>query len=259
MERLFGYPKDASALSDLIPISICSTASKILEKIIRDKLCYWFSRHDVIPKEQHGFVSAASTETLLSDSLYDWLTAINDGRSVEIIFFDLSKAFDKVPHTKLLRKLEYFGIRGQLLKWLSSYLRDRHMTVKVGNSYSDRHSCTSGVPQGGVLSPLLFLAYTADVPKTLKVHPNLEVKMFADDIRIYYAYQPCDQKLANDYISESVRKMMEWSDKWEIPVNLSKTVHLHLGPPPIPRYSFNNFVLRQDECVRDLDIWLTLP
>lgn len=137
---------DAHLLSDFRPISICLTSEKVLEKLVRDKLSDWFIKHHIIPKEQHGFTSAASTKTLICGSLYDWHTALNDGKSVDIIYFDLSKAFDRVCHRLLLQKLIRFGICDPLLIWLSSYLYERHMTVKIGNSYSDRYLCSSGVP-----------------------------------------------------------------------------------------------------------------
>ena len=158
-------PKDTTSLSlsSYRPISITSPPVKVLEKLIRDKLSSWFKNNNVIPVEQHGFTPSASTATQLADTLYDWKIAINDGNSVDVIYFDLSKAFDKVSHQKLLYKLSHLGVRGPLLNWLRSYLDGRNMCVKVENSFSERYPCTSGVPQGGVLSPLLFLAYTYDL------------------------------------------------------------------------------------------------
>lgn len=114
----------------------------------------------MIPPEQHGFTSGASTVTQLADCVFDWNCALNEGHSVDVIYFDLSKAFDKVCHLKLLHKLNHIGIRGTLLNWFRSYLENRSMHVKVENSFSKSYPCTSGVPQGGVLSPLLFLIYT---------------------------------------------------------------------------------------------------
>ncbi|KAK6733499.1 hypothetical protein RB195_017323 [Necator americanus] len=122
---------NSNALSNFRPISIVSSASKVLEKIIKEKLNEWLSSRDVIPFEQHGFQSGSFTTSPLSDSVYDWMTEVNKGKSVDAILFDLSKAFGMVNHKKLLFKLENYGVRGQLLSWLKSYLQERHMTVKV--------------------------------------------------------------------------------------------------------------------------------
>ncbi|KAK6049399.1 hypothetical protein COOONC_13096, partial [Cooperia oncophora] len=92
--------------------------------------------------------------------MYDWLTGVNSGKSIDIIYFDLTKAFDKVCHDKLISKLKLIGIQGRLLEWLKSYLRDS----------------SSGVPQGGALSPLLFLIYTLDLPKVSRFIPVLRLK-----------------------------------------------------------------------------------
>lgn len=114
--------------------------------------------------EQHGLLSAASTTLLLLDCLIGWTSALNEGKSVDLIYFDLSKAFDKVHHVKLLQKLKHLVVAGNLLQWVESYLHKMYSTFKVGNSFSECHPCSSGVPQGGMLSPLLFLAYTFYLP-----------------------------------------------------------------------------------------------
>ncbi|VDO82449.1 unnamed protein product [Haemonchus placei] len=145
-------------------------------------------KNNLIPMEQHGFISSASTVTLMADCVFDWNLAVNEGKGVDIIYFDLTKAFDKVSHEKLLLKLQQLGIECNILSWIQSYLEDRHMCVRVGNSFSQRFHCSSGVPQGGVLSPLLFVAYTYDLLSYLYTHPSIRIKMYADDIGIYGVY-----------------------------------------------------------------------
>ncbi|KAK6053379.1 hypothetical protein COOONC_09116 [Cooperia oncophora] len=130
------------------------------------------------------------------------------------------------------------------------------MTVRVGNrSYIFLIAIySSGVPQGGALSPLLFLIYTLDLPKILKVHPSIEVKMFADDIRIYCVYDSHEQPVRHKMLSLSIEKMVSWSTDWELPLNLEKTVHLHLGPcPPIP-YQVDGTFIKLECSVKDLGI-----
>ncbi|KAK6035050.1 hypothetical protein COOONC_27441 [Cooperia oncophora] len=107
-----------------------------MERLIRDKIQGWLEKFNMIPKEQHGFLSGAPT------------SASEQWQNLVEVLVDLSEAFDKVCHRRLLIKLQHLGISGQLLDWLRSFLNQRYMTVKVRHSFSDRHHCQSGVPQG---------------------------------------------------------------------------------------------------------------
>lgn len=252
-------PKDNSArcLSSFRPNSITPPSIKVLEKLLRDKISCHFAENHTIPAEQHGFTAGASTITQLADCYFDWYLAMNRGHSVDVIYFDLSKAFDKVNHEKLLYKLYHLGIKGTLLLWISSYLSDRHMCVKVGNSFSTRYLCTSGLPQGGVLSPLLFLAYTYDLPEKLFTSPSVKVQIFADDVKVYGIYNAETQTEVQQALSQSISNMMEWATAWDIPVNLSKTSVMHLGCTPCMEYRAGDILLKTSYEVRDLGIILT--
>ena len=243
-------------LSSFRPISITPPPVKVLEKLIRDKLSSFFTQNHLIPLEQHGFTAGASTITQLADSVFDWNLAINNGNYVDIIYFDLSKAFDKVNHEKLLSKLHYLGVSALLLNWLKSYLDGRHMCVKVGNCFSSRYMCTSGVPQGGVLSPLLFLAYTYDLPDKLITHPSVKVQMYADDIKVYGVYGRENQTEIYRALTQSISNMLDWATVWEIPVNLAKTSVVHLGNGPKMEYKFNGITLKPSCEMKDLGIFI---
>ena len=112
--------------SDFRPISITPTPAKIMESFINDKIYSWVKRLRLLPDEQFGFLAGKSTLANLADSMFEWCEALNSGLSVDIIYIDLSKAFDKVNHRMLLRKLSSIGISAQLIQWLCSYLENRH-------------------------------------------------------------------------------------------------------------------------------------
>lgn len=247
---------NSTLISSFRPISITPTPMKVMEKLIRDRVVTLFVKNSSIPVEQHGFTSGASTVTQLSDCLFDWSLAISNGNSVDAVYFDLSKAFDKVNHVKLLRKLYDLGIRGSLLKWFQSYLSDRHMCVKVNNSFSRLYPCPSGVPQGGVLSPLLFLAYTHDIPRYVNSHPLVKVQIYADDIKIYGIYNNHNHSEIYQALSLSIIKMMKWAADWDIPVNLSKTCVFHIGSREFNIYKFNDMAFNNREEIRDLGVTL---
>ena len=113
------------------------------------------------------------------------------GKDVDIIYLDFSKAFDKVAHRRLLKKLDNYGIRGQLLNWIQDFLTDRQQRVVINGEISGWTDITSGIPQGSVLGPILFLIYINDLPCAI----NGLMKIFADDARIYYEIDSTDTPL----------------------------------------------------------------
>ena len=152
------------------PISMVPIVSKIAERIISDKLLPFLLSADIIPEQQHGFLPGRSVLTNLLPCVNYWSESLDRGMPVDVIYLDFSRAFDRVPRRRLLCKLEHFGIRGRLLAWISSFLSDRSFSVKVGEIYSDKQSVLSGVPQGTVLGPVLFLVYIADLARLLNTN-----------------------------------------------------------------------------------------
>ncbi|KAJ3664206.1 hypothetical protein Zmor_008394 [Zophobas morio] len=148
-----------------------------MESIIYDHLVKFLINHNLIPPDQHGFLPGKGVQSNLLCCLSDWTRNIDLGRPVDILYLDFSKAFDKVPKRRLLHKLQHLGIRGNLLGWIDSFLNDRTFRVKVGDGLCRSVDVVSGVPQGSVLGPLLFVAYIADI-KNIVTSP---FAMFSDD------------------------------------------------------------------------------
>ena len=135
---------------------------------------------------------------------------------------DCKKAFDNVPFERLLVKLYAYGITGKLLQWIREFLTNRKQKVSVNNNSSNFVPVTSGIPQGSVLGPILFLIYVTDLPEVV----SSTEKLFADDT-LYRAIKNEEDKLQ---LQEDLNNLQKWSEKWQLPFNVEKCKVLHLGP-----------------------------
>jgi len=162
-------------------ISLTCICSKIPEHIIVSNISDHLDAHHVLCDEQHGFHHRRSCESQLISTIDDFASCLNDGGQCDVLFFDFSKAFDRVPHSRLHYKLNHYGIRGPLLKWLESFLTNCSQHVILNNHSSHETSVLSGVPQGTILGPLLFLLYINDLPQCVRKR----IKLYADDFLLY--------------------------------------------------------------------------
>lgn len=139
------------------------------------------------------------------------------------MFLDFSKAFDKVPHGKLLRKLEYLGVPSNVVKWISAYLRDRRQFVQVSDHSSELLYVTSGVPQGSVLGPLLFLVYINDLADL--INNGVCIRLFADDCVVFK-----EISAPNDHVllQENLQAIGDWCIRWDMELNTEKSVLLRI-------------------------------
>jgi len=163
------------------PVSLTSVPSKVMESIIRDDTVSFLESSKKLNRYQHGFTRKRSCLTNLLESLEVWTQALDEGYGVDVIFLDYRKAFDSVPHKRLREKLRTFGLNEKLVAWTAEFLKDRKMRVRVNGSFSNWAEVFSGVPQGSVLGPLLFLLFVNDLPNVIKSH----IRMFADDTKIW--------------------------------------------------------------------------
>ena len=171
--------------------------------------------NDILLPSQFGFRAGYSCEAQLLIVTDDFAKALNNRQQVDIGILDLSKAFDRVPHARLLRKLHFYGIRGQLLTWLQSFLSERLQQVLVDGCCSSPCNVSSGVPQGSVLGPVLFLLYINDIAEGICSH----MKLFADDCLIYRTIQSSsDQHI----LQQDLNALVKWAEKWQIKFNTAK-------------------------------------
>ena len=173
---------DKTVPSNYRPISLTSVICKVLERIIRKQICFFLDQNGCFNSTQHGFRSGRSCISALLDVFDNIMHMLDNYSSVDMVYLDFSKAFDKVDHGILLHKLRAVGICGSIGVWLYHFLTNRSHFVRLPGGTSKDHPVISGVPQGTVLGPLLFLIMIADIDKDVS---SSKLVSFADDTRLY--------------------------------------------------------------------------
>ena len=217
---------DASKNSNYRPISLLSIFSKIVEKLMHQRLYNFLELHEILFQMQFGFRKGHSTDHALI-SLSERIKNTLDSNRVGCgIFIDLQKAFDTVNHNILLQKLNHYGIRGTSLSWFESYLSGRLQYVSVNGHSSGLGGITCGVPQGSVLGPLLFLIYINDLPNASRV---LSFYLFADDTNIYFESNNVTE--LENKINKELQKVKSWLEVNKLSLNIDKTNYVVFHSP----------------------------
>ena len=204
------------------PISLTAILCKIMERFVRDQVVTHLLEEKLLSNKQYGFIAGRSTIAQLLLYLGECIKKVANGDVVDSIYIDFSKAFDTVPHRRMLGKLEAYDIRGNSLSWIKGFLYDRTQEVVVNGTKSEPGSGISGIPQGSVLGPLLFVVYINDLLDNI----SSAGLMFADDTKIFRLISSREDALE---LQSDIAKLEDWSNTWQLRFNPDKCHVLSLG------------------------------
>ena len=237
--------------SNYRPISLTSCISKLLESLIRDHIMNYLNNNHLLSDDQFGFRSHRSCQLQLLKVMEQWADWIDNKKQIDVIYLDFLKAFDTVPHMHLLTKLEAFGIKGKLLDWIGQFLLDRKQRVTIKDKFSSWSNVKSGIPQGSVLGPILFIMYINDLPNTIKCC----LKIFADDTKIYKDISVISDK---HMLQSDLDELFHWSNLWKIKFNINKCKYLAINKKSHEfntiNYNINKIKLMENNREKDLGI-----
>jgi len=187
------------------PISLTSVACKIMESIVRQSILSYMKLNKYLTNRQFGFLGGRSTVLQLLTIMDQWTEILDKGGYLDVVYCDFQKAFDTVPHERLVKVLEYYGINDPLLKWIKDFLYQRTQQVNVNGNISSTFYVTSGVPQGSVLGPLLFVIYINIMVEKVETEGLF---LFADDVKVFKEITTQDEEEA---LQDILDKMYDWT------------------------------------------------
>ena len=213
--------KKKSEIPNYRPVSLLPTISKILEKIIYNRIVNFFKKYKIFYEGQYGFRQNRSTIDAILDLTGNIINNNNIGNYTLALFLDLSKAFDSLDHKTIIKKLDYYGIRGIALSWFKSYLQEREIKVKIKMEISDSYKNNFGTPQGSVLGPLIFIILANDLVKSLKF---CNAVTFADDTTIFASGKKL--KFLYKKVNTDLVRLNDWMRSNSLTINADKTKYV---------------------------------
>ena len=225
---------------------------RLLEKIIHSKVTHHLLKNNLINKEQHGFITKRSTLSQQLNLLDKITDNFDHNLQTELLYLDFSKAFDRVSHQKLLYILPHYKINPIIINWLQDYLTCRQQKTVIDGHSSNTCYITSGVPQGSVLGPLLFVIYVNQLITELKNKcSNIHIFGFADDVKLLSS-DPNSLQDALDIVSN-------WTYNWQLPIQPLKSEHITFrrGQSQTPKFQINNNYFITVDTVKDLGLYIT--
>ena len=224
-----------------------------MEHILVSNIMKHLEEHDILYQWQHGFRPKRSTETQLLTFIHELSQNLDRKKQTDIAILDFSKAFHKVPHQRLALKLDHHGVRGTALNWISSFLANRSQCVVLEGEASETVEVTSGVHQGSVLGPILFLIYINDLP----VGISSGVRLFADDAIVY---RTISTPLDSQTLQEDLNKLSNWEKLWLMEFNAKKCEILTVtkkASPLVTDYILHGQVLQNVTSSKYLGVTIT--
>jgi hypothetical protein len=247
---------DKSSPGNYRPVSLTSVVCKIFETFVRDALYTHLVDNDLLSLHQFGFCKGRSCASQLLTTLHEWMSHLDNNTPIDSVYLDFSKAFDKVPHQRLVHKLHSYRVKNNLLgwphRWVSNFLQDRCHYVSVDGVHSKKAQVTSGVPQGSVLGPVLFIYYINDMPDVV----DCNIKIFADDTKLYKHITNLSD---SDDLQKNIYNLNTWSEDWLLQFNSQKCKIMHIGKDnPTYKYSIKDgtklCALSSTTCEKDLGV-----
>ena len=211
-------------ISNFRPVSVFPVVSKVFERLLHQQLYDYLQHYSILHPVQSGFRPQHTTQDVLVSMVDNWRKALDENELVGVAMVDLSKAFDMVNHSILLRKMYSYGVRGMEWKWFQDYLTGRRQRVCVGDEKSSWTNIHKGVPQGSILGPLLFTMYVNNLPKAVS---QCNVKQYADDTTMFHAANSASELEA--VLEKDLNSVCQWVDENKLKLNVKKTQLLLLG------------------------------
>ena len=203
-------------------MSLTSQIGKIFEKIIKTEIVVYLERNGLISDSQHGFRSKRSCLTNLLEFMNIITNYIDNGDAVDVIYLDFQIAFDKVSHARLIEKIKALGIDGKVLQWIKAWLTGRMQRVVLDGEQSSWQDVLSGVPQGSVLGPILFIIFINDLEAGIKSR----ILKFADDAKLIGKVASVEDLQT---IKKDLENLWKWSEDWQMKFNVEKCKIMHIG------------------------------
>ena len=246
---------ERSLVNNYRPISLLNAEVKVFERLIFKHLFNHLQENSFLTSLQSGFMPGDSTVNQLTFLYNIFCQALDANKEIQVVFCDISKAFDRVWHAGLLRKLEAAGVTGKLLNWFKNYLFDRKQRVILPGVNSDWSKIFAGVPQGSILSPLLFLVFINDIVNEI----GSCIRFFADDISLFIIVD--DPVASAERLNAALIKILQWAETWLVTFNPNKTESLiisrKINKPLHPFLYMNDQQVLEVDCHKHLGLYLS--
>ena len=207
------------------PISLTCVPGRVCESLIKDQIVEHLNKYDLICRSQFGFMKNKSCALNLLTYLETVTKEVDSGNPVDLVYLDYAKAFDKVPHRRLIKVLKAHGLNHKIINWIENWLKGRTQVVTINGERSETGKVTSGVPQGSILGPLLFIIYINTMDKKLTGLTPI-ISKFADDTKVGSTVKTTTEK---ENMTKAMVVLSEWANEWLMCFNESKCKVLHFG------------------------------